>query len=136
MYSCQHIFGNSMVNKSCCFWLICKVIRDLCIVYSSSSTYVQCGMHIHSEAYTNNVKCIYSSVTGHTIQCSWFICGKYSDKVVTYLHMNTLTYVAYMWHFRGLFIFGTYMTITCFLSHDADSDINGILCICHIEMIV
>ena len=35
----------------------------------------------------------------------------YTEVVVSYLHMNELAYVAYIWHFRGIFVDGTYMTI-------------------------
>ena len=38
--------------------------------------------------------------------------------------MNNLAYLAYILHCRGILIFQTYMAITCFLSHDADSAIN------------
>ena len=36
--------------------------------------YVQCGRHICSGAYANNVKCMYTSAPGHIVDCSEFIC--------------------------------------------------------------
>ena len=38
--------------------------------------------------------------------------------------MDSLAYVAYMQHLRGILVFGMYMTIACLLSHDADGSIN------------
>ena len=35
--------------------------------------YVQCGRHISSEAYTNDVKCMYNSSPGDTVDCSEFL---------------------------------------------------------------
>ena len=35
--------------------------------------YVQCGMHICAGAYANIVKCMYSSVPGHIVDCIEFI---------------------------------------------------------------
>ena len=46
------------------------------------------------------------------------------DIVVSYVHMNLLELVGCMWHLKGILVFGTYMTITCFLSHDADDAIS------------
>ena len=51
------------------------------------SIYVQCGRHISSGAYTNNVKCLYTSVPDYIIDCSEFPCIWY-PKVNILLHTN------------------------------------------------
>ena len=33
----------------------------------------ECGRYICSGVYANNVKCLYTSVTGHIVKCSEFI---------------------------------------------------------------
>ena len=37
------------------------------------NAYAQCGMHICSGAYANNVKCMYTRVSIHIVDCSGFI---------------------------------------------------------------
>ena len=37
------------------------------------SIYVQCGRHICPGPYANNVKCIYTGVHGHIVDCNEFI---------------------------------------------------------------
>ena len=39
-------------------------------------------------AYTNNVKYMYISISGHIVDCSEFIQGIYTDIVAPYLHMD------------------------------------------------
>ena len=34
----------------------------------------------------------------------------YTNKVVSYMHMNTLAYVAYIWHLRGILNFCTHVS--------------------------
>ena len=59
------------------------------------NAYVECGMHICSGAYANNVECIHISVPCHIVDFSALIQGIYSDIFGLYLHKNTLAYVAY-----------------------------------------
>ena len=40
---------------------------------------VQCGRHIFSGAFANNVKCMYTSVCGYTVHSSDFMRGIYSS---------------------------------------------------------
>ena len=47
--------------------------------------YRQCGRHIYSGAYGNNVD---TSVFGHIVDCSKFICNIYTDIAASYLHTN------------------------------------------------
>ena len=51
----------------------------------------------------------------------------YSDILVSYLHINTLGYVPYIWHLMGILIVDTYMAITCFLSCDTISSAHELL---------
>ena len=49
-----------------------------CICINVESTvqwdmYVQCGKHICSGVYANNVKCMYTSASGHVFECTEFI---------------------------------------------------------------
>ena len=60
-------------------------------------TCVQCARHICLGTSANNVKCMYTSAHGYTVDCSEFICGMYSDVVISYMHMNLFVYVTYMW---------------------------------------
>ena len=48
--------------------------------------YVQCGMHICSGAYDNNVKWLYTIAPGHIVDCIEFILGIYTDIVVSCAH--------------------------------------------------
>ena len=59
--------------------------------------YVQCGRHICSGAYTNDVKCMYTSAAGYTVHCSEFIEGIYTDIGDSYLYMYKFAYVAYIY---------------------------------------
>ena len=68
--------------------------------------YVQCGRNICPGAYANNVKCMYATDSGHIIYCIEFIWGIHTYKVVWYLHMNYIAYVAHeghicCWHMYG-----------------------------------
>ena len=69
------------------------------------------GIFIQGHMPTNP-KCMYICVPGHIVDCIAFICGIYTDIVVSY--------VACEKHIS----FGMYMAISCFLSHDADGTIN------------
>ena len=40
------------------------------------------GRHICSWLYVSNVKCLYTSAPGHTVDCSEFIRGIYINRVV------------------------------------------------------
>ena len=51
--------------------------------------------------------------------------GIYTDIVDSYVHMNLLVQVAYLWHLRDILVFVLYMAVTCFLWHDADGAINN-----------
>ena len=77
------------------FWLMFAVMWGLYEDYSRSTLghiYVPCGSHICSGACANNVKLMYISVPGHTVDCIGFIWGKYTDIVVSYVafegHIN------------------------------------------------
>ena len=84
------------------------------------NTYVQCHMHICSGPYANNVEYMHTSVSGHIVDCS----DLYEAYILTYLCMNTLEYMAYMWHFCGILIVCTHIVLTYFLSCDTDNAIN------------
>ena len=62
----------------------------LYVDYSSSAdgTHLQCGMHIYSGAYANNVKCMYITVPAHIVDCNRFIGGIYTDTEVLYVDIN------------------------------------------------
>ena len=69
-----HIYGNSMVIKSCnllYFWLEHVVIWDLYVDYSicAEGYNMQCGRHICSGEYASNMKCMHSSASVHIIDC-------------------------------------------------------------------
>ena len=61
-----------------------------------------------------------SSAPDYTVDCNELIWGKYTDIVISYMHMNQFAYVA----FEGHISFGTYMVMTCFLSYGAYGAIN------------
>ena len=50
--------------------------------------YVQCGRHICSGAYVSNVKCMYTTSSGHIVDCSEYILGIYTQIVVLYHHVK------------------------------------------------
>ena len=60
--------------------------------------HVQSDRHISSGGYSNNVKCMYTSVPGHIVDCSEFRRGIDIAILVSYLQKNQLAYVAYSWH--------------------------------------
>ena len=74
------------------FWWMFAVIRRY-VDYNRCAVniYVQCGRHIHCEAYVINVKCMYTSAYDNIIDCIEFIWGIYADVVVSYMHMKLLT---------------------------------------------
>ena len=47
-----------------------------------------CGKYICSGGYTNDVKCLYTSVPGHIVDCSGFVWDIYTNIVVSYVHLN------------------------------------------------
>ena len=49
---------------------------------------VQCGRHICSGAYANNVKCMCSSVHGHVVDCGEVIQGFYTDIIMLKANMK------------------------------------------------
>ena len=59
-------------------------------------TYVQCDMYICSGAYANNMKCMYTRVPGHIVDCSGLIWGICTDIEMVYVDMNWLACVAYV----------------------------------------
>ena len=73
---CWHIYGNSMVNKSllfCFVLLVCAVMWGLYVDYSIS-TWEQICTVLHAcllWAYASNVKCMYTSVCAHIVDCLW-----------------------------------------------------------------
>ena len=74
-------------------------------------------------AFANNVKYVYICVPGHTVDSTGLIWNIYTDTVVPCAH-ELLAQMAYMWHLGSILVFGTYMTMQFFLSHDADCAIN------------
>ena len=50
--------------------------------------HVQCGRHIYSEAFANNVECMYTGVSGHIVDNIEFIGGIHTDTAVLYQHMK------------------------------------------------
>ena len=48
--------------------------------------YVPCGRHICSGPYASNEEYMYTSASGHSVECIEFIWGTYTDIVVSYLH--------------------------------------------------
>ena len=46
----------------------------------------------------NNANCMFNSGCGHIFNCSEFILHIYTDRVVSYLYMNYLEYVAFQEH--------------------------------------
>ena len=69
---------------------------------------------IFSGAYANNVRSMYTTVSGHIVDCNEFIWGIYiyTDTVAMYLPNELIsicgTYIA----FEGNTVVGTYMEIT------------------------
>ena len=86
------ICSNSMVNLSYILFilLIGAVTLSQCVEYSSNVVVQTCAKpkHIYSEAYTNNVKCMYISVSGHIADHLEFIQSIYTDIVALYLHRS------------------------------------------------
>ena len=71
---CCHIYGNGMVNKSCSFYFyfltcICGDVEFICGLVVQWDIYMQWGMHICSGVYASNVKCMYTSVSDHSVDC-------------------------------------------------------------------
>ena len=96
-----------MLNKSCrlLFSLICAVMWGLYVDYSSSAVeHIQCGMHICLGAYANDVNYMYTRVPVHIVDCPGFMGGIYIGLEVSYMDMNYLASVAYMWHFRDILV--------------------------------
>ena len=62
--------------------------------------------HICSGTFSSNVKCMYTSVPGHTVDCCDFISGIWTDIVISYVNMNKLAYVAFEGHIWFRHIFG------------------------------
>ena len=55
-------------------WWMCTGSWDLCILqHKCNGTHVQCGRHITSGAYANNVQCMYASDHGHIFHWIEFI---------------------------------------------------------------
>ena len=71
--------------------------------------HVQYGRYICSGPYAKNVKCIYTSAPGHTVDCNAFIWGAYSDIFVSHLDINNF----HVWHLRHIVISGTQMAKMC-----------------------
>ena len=77
-----------------------------------------CG-HICYWADANNMKCVYSSVPCHIVECSEFISNIYIDIAVSHVHD------LHILHLSDTFVAGTYITITfevdiavpCVLAH-------------------
>ena len=65
-------------------------MQGLCVDYKAVqfNIYEECGRVICSQAYANSVKRMYTSASGHTVDCSEFICSIYIDIVVSHLHMG------------------------------------------------
>ena len=71
-----------------------------------------CAMwKVYSETYGNNVKCIYTNVCGHIVDCSEFILGICTDIGVSYMHMNYLPYVTFEGHICFWYTYGNIMEI-------------------------
>ena len=76
---CWYIFYSSMVNK--CFSLLifdgcvqsCGVCMQTVIGEVQWNIYVQCGRHICSGPYASKVECMYTSASGHIVDCSELI---------------------------------------------------------------
>ena len=77
-----YIYGSSMVNNSCsvfCFYyanyvnyyvLLCNVESIYTTLEVQWNIYVWCGRHIFSGSYVNNMKFMYASASGCTIDCT------------------------------------------------------------------
>ena len=63
----------------CYMWMTVAVQWDIYMLYDRN---------ICSGAYANNVKCMYTSASGHIVDCREFIWGIYSGIAVSYMHMN------------------------------------------------
>ena len=72
--------------------------------------HMQCGRHICSEAYVNNVKCMYTSACADIVDCTEFIWGICTDMVVSYAYKVFSIYGISM-AFGGIFVVGTCMDI-------------------------
>ena len=79
---------------------------------------------------------MYTSASGHSVDCSEFIWGLYTDIDVSYMHMNKLMWMVYMWHFRGHISLGYVhgnnmilmvppMTPLAMALHDQNSDVTS-----------
>ena len=78
----------------------------------------------YAEAYANSVKCMYTSVPVHIVDCIGFIWGIYTDIVVSCAHEWIGIYSLYV-AFEGILVFDMYMEIMCFISCDADGINNN-----------
>ena len=55
--------------------------------------YLQCGRHICSGAFASNVKCMYSSAFGHTVDMHTNT-NEYTPKcLASYMHTSIQTYI-------------------------------------------
>ena len=95
----------------CCMW-------GLYLDFSRSAVGHLCTMWqaYFSGAFASDVKCMYSSASGHTIDCSEFIWGICIHIVVLYQHKKLsahVLHVAFEWHIYSLHIFGNNVWSTC-----------------------
>ena len=72
---------------------------------------MQCGKHICLWAYVSNVKCMYTSASGHIVDCIEFIWGIYTDIVVSFVHWMYLAYLAFDRHICYWHMYGNNMAI-------------------------
>ena len=64
---------------------------------------MQFGRHICSGAYANGRKCMYTGTSGNTVDCSKFVCGVYTDIIVSCAHEVIGICVIYV-TFEGIFV--------------------------------
>ena len=74
---CYDMYYSGMVNE---YWILLFMnyfCTNLVFIYTTIAVqwniYEQCSRHICSGSYASNVKCMFTSVPGHIIDCSDFI---------------------------------------------------------------
>ena len=100
-FCCSHIYGNSMVNRSCSlslFLLICEVMWGLYEDYSGSAVGT-CLYNVAGIFVQENMPIMWNVYIPMFLVILLIAVGSYETYIVTYLshvNMNWLAYVAYI----------------------------------------
>ena len=96
------------------YWFIVNVCSDVGSIWRLQSkcsvTYVQCDRHICSGTYASKARCMYTSASGHIIDCIEFMWSIYTDSCL--ICTNELICICRIYMaLEGIFVVGTYMVI-------------------------